>query len=159
MLLRNWKKKWQHLILIQIIRLLFIQFVNLWVLQSNPEICAIQMWIIYVAGTVTVESCLLCIEHQSNPTLAQPGPGIHLHLHLSQFCLLPKDKYFVRRTKGRTVNSYYLWQELFKGKVRNKTKQACTPEAAPVSNSAHRPSVWPTDQWRVYVELFAKLKN
>ena len=74
-------------------------------LQSNSDICAIQMWIIYVAGTVTVESCLLCIEHQSNPSLAQPGPGIHLHLHLWQFHLLSlllplaTDKSFLKRAK------------------------------------------------------------
>ena len=62
------------------------------------------MWIIYVAGTVTVESCLLCIEHQSNPTLAQPGPGIHLHLHLWKFHQRRRvQQTFLSERKGRKV--------------------------------------------------------
>ena len=58
---------------------------------------------------MTLESCLLCIEHQSNPTLAQPGPGIHLHLHLWKFHHRRRQTFLSERKRGNVRGNVFLF--------------------------------------------------
>ena len=58
---------------------------------------------------MTLESCLLCIEHQSNPTLAQPGPGIHLHLHLWKFHQRRRQTFLSERKRGKVRGNVFLF--------------------------------------------------